>query len=125
MFASFKALSIYVYPLECGILEIALFKLAALRKAPENLLNRSGTEALVLYSTTAICVPFSDMSKPSNISWMNLISFLKLPRLMLPDVSTIKAKSRGIGQPSVQVKSKTIHEHLRKIIRHSNRNLYG
>ena len=106
MFASFKASSIYVYPLECGILEMALFKLAELRKAPEKSLNRSGTEALVLYSTTATCVPFSDMSKPSNISWMNFISFLKLRRLMLPDVSTIIAKSRGIGQPSVQVKSK-------------------
>ena len=107
MFASFKALSIYVYPLEClMLLEMALFKLAELRKAPEKSLNRSATEALVLYPTTAMCVPFSDMSKPSNISWMNLISFLKFLRLMLPDVSTIIAKSKGIGQPSVQVKSK-------------------
>jgi len=107
VFASFKALSIYVYPLECRILvEMALFKLAELRKAPEKSLNRSATEALVLYPTTAMCVPFSDMSKPSNISWMNLISFLKSLRRMLPDVSTIIAKSRGIGQPSAQVKSK-------------------
>lgn len=86
LLARSNALSMYVNPRLCGSPWIFRFTLTALSCAPMNSLKGSWTDASVLYSTRATCVPVSDTSNSSTNRSRNVLNRWKFLLLILPEI---------------------------------------
>ena len=100
LLATSSALSMNVNPLCSRNRSISRLTFTAFSCVPLYLVKLIMISGLVLYIMIAMWVPFSEMSYMSVTSLANFFTFTQFLRPILPDESSSKAKSIGIGQPT-------------------------